>query len=92
MDTLMLEGWTPLLLMGSIAAASMFFISKKLSKKALFISTAILTLIGIGISIYSTEVANSWAGFGMFYLTIIIIAGVWIGTIAGAINKQKIKD
>ena len=89
MDTLMLEGWTPLLLMGIVAAIIMFFISKKVSKKALFISTAILTLIGIGISIYSTEVVDSWAGFGMFYLTIIIVLGVWIGTIIGAISKQK---
>ena len=89
MDALMLEGWTSLLLMGIVAAISMFFISKKVSKKALFISTAILTLIGIGISIYSTEVADSWAGFGLFYLTIIIILGVWIGTIIGAMSKQK---
>lgn len=89
MDTLMLEGWTPLLLMGIIAAIIMFFTSKKVSKRALFIIAAILTLIGIGITIYSTEAVEGWAGFGMFYLTIIIVLGIWIGTIIGAISKQK---
>lgn len=91
MDLLMLEGWTPLILMGIIAAILMFLISRKVSKKALYITSSILTLIAIVITIYSTEVVDSWAGFGIFYLTIILILGVWIGTIIGAINKHESK-
>lgn len=36
MDALMLEGWTPILLVGIVIALIVFFISRKISRKALF--------------------------------------------------------
>lgn len=36
MDALMLDGWTPILLIGIVVAIIIFFISRKIPRKALF--------------------------------------------------------
>ncbi|GIO24305.1 YesK family protein [Oceanobacillus sp. J11TS1] len=89
MNALMLEGWTPILLMGIAAAIILFFISRKVSKKALLLISTVLSLICIGIIIYSKEVVRGWDGVGILFVTITVFLGIWIGTLIGTVSKKK---
>ncbi|MGY0693772.1 YesK family protein [Virgibacillus sp. FSP13] len=89
MKALMLEGWTPILLMGIVAAIILFLISRKVSRKVLFSISIVLSLISFGIVIYSKEVVGGWDGIGILYVTITVFLGIWIGTIIGALSKKK---
>ena len=88
MDALMLEGWTPILLCGIVFAIGMFIISRKVSRKVLLLTATVLSLICIGVIIFSKNVVGGWDGIGLAYLTVTIFAGVWIGTSIGAISKR----
>ncbi|WP_240949777.1 hypothetical protein [Psychrobacillus sp. BL-248-WT-3] len=48
MDALMLEGWTPILLSGIVFAIGMFITSRKVSRKSLFSTSTVLSMICIG--------------------------------------------
>ncbi|WP_246367257.1 YesK family protein [Paraliobacillus salinarum] len=86
----MLEGWTPILLMGIIAAVIIFFISRKVSKKVLFFIAVILSIICFGIVIYSIIGVGGWDGMGIGFVTITVFIGIWIGAIIGAILKKRL--
>ncbi len=88
MDALMLDGWTPLLLIGIIIAIIIFYISRNISRKALFLTSIVLSLICVGIIIYSIEVVGSWEGMGLGVFTFSGFLGIWIGTIMGLIIKK----
>ena len=83
MDALMLEGWTPILLCGIVFAIGMFILSRKVSAKSLFATTTLLSVIGIGVIIYSVIAVGGWDGIGLIFLTITILAGMWIGAVIG---------
>ena len=70
MDALMLDGWTPILLVGIVIAIIIFFISHKISRKALFLTSTVLSLICVGIVIYSIMdiLASSILGIIMWWL------------------------
>ena len=87
MDALMLDGWTPVLLTGIVIAIIIFFISRKISKKALFLTSIALSLICVGIVIYSIEGVGGWEGMGLGIFTLSGFIGIWIGTIIGIINN-----
>ena len=87
MDALMLDGWTPVLLTGIIIAIIIFFISRKISKKALFLTSIALSLICVGIVIYSIDGVGGWEGMGLGIFTLSGFIGIWIGTIIGIINN-----
>lgn len=87
MDALMLEGWTPILLCGIVFAIGMFITARKVSRKVLLLTLIILSLICIGVIIFSLYVVGGWDGIGLLFLTITIFIGVWIGTFIGAISK-----
>ena len=53
MDALMLEGWTPILLFGIVFAIVMIIISRKISRKALFSTSTVLSLICLAVIIFS---------------------------------------
>ncbi|MFB1051985.1 YesK family protein [Paraliobacillus sp. JSM ZJ581] len=86
----MLEGWTPILLMGIIAAVIIFFISRNVSRIVLFFIAIILSLICFGVVIYSIIGVGGWNGMGMGFVTITVFLGIWIGTIIGAICKKRL--
>lgn len=69
MEALMLEGWTPILLIGFGFAVVFFILSRKISGKALYSTSAISSLICIGIVIYSMIGIGGWDGIGVLFLT-----------------------
>ena len=87
MDALMLEGWTPILLCGIIFAIGMYITSRKISRNSLFATTSVLSLICIGIIIYSVIGVGGWDGVGLVFLTITIFVGVWVGTFIGVVSR-----
>ena len=88
MEALMLEGWTPIILCGIVFAMGMFVTSRKVSRKVLLSTATVLSLICIGLIIYSIIGVGGWDGIGLMYLTVTIFVGVWIGTFIGAISKS----
>jgi|SRR5690625_3759409 len=88
-DALMLEGWTPILLTGIIVAIIIFFISRKTSRKTLFLTSVVLSLVCIGVVIYSKEAVGGWDGIGLAFVTVSVFLGIWVGTITGAIIKNN---
>lgn len=88
MEALMLEGWTPILLIGIVVAIIIFFISRKISRKALFLTSIVLSLICVGIVIYSIEAVGGWEGVGLGFVTFSGFLGIWVGTIIGVIIKK----
>lgn len=89
MNTLMLDGWTPILLSGVIFAIGMFIMSRKVSKRTLYSSTSFLSVICIGLIIYSIVGVGSWEGIGISVISIAILIGIWMGTIGGSIFKKS---
>jgi hypothetical protein len=88
MDALMLEGWTPILLIGIVVAIVIFFISRKISKKSLFLISIVLSLVCVGIIFYSREVVVGWEGIGLAFVTFSGLIGIWVGTISGVSIKK----
>ncbi|MER2031058.1 MAG: YesK family protein [Solibacillus sp.] len=88
MDVLMLNGWTPLLLLGILFAFIMFFIARKVSKNVLFLNSAIMSLICFGLVLFSIFVVGGWEGMGLGFFAFSIFIGVWIGTIFGIIYQN----
>jgi len=88
MDALMLEGWTPILFIGIVVAIIIFFISRKISRKTLFLTSIVLSLVCVGIVIYSKEAVGGWEGIGLAFVTFIGFLGLWVGTIIGVIIKK----
>ena len=88
MEALMLEGWTPIILCGIVFAMGMFVTSRKVSRKVLLSTATVLSLICIGLIIYSIIGVGGWDGIGLMYLTVTIFVGVWICTFIGAIPKS----
>ena len=87
MDALMLEGWTPILLCGIIFAIGMYITSRKISRNSLFATTSVLSLICIGVIIYSVIGVGGWDCVGLVFLTITIFVGVWVGTFIGVVSR-----
>ena len=87
MDALMLEGWTPILLCGIIFAIGMYITSRKISRNSLFATTSVLSLICMGVIIYSVIGVGGWDGVGLVFLTITIFVGVWVGTFIGVVSR-----
>ncbi|WP_054711853.1 YesK family protein [Bacillus sp. JCM 19041] len=88
-NVLMLEGWTPMLLIGLASGLILFFISKKISKKAITVTVISLTLAYIATVAYSYIVVRGWEGIGLFALSTIIIFFVWVGSLLGFVTKTK---
>ncbi|MEK4629047.1 MAG: YesK family protein [Solibacillus sp.] len=86
MDALMLEGWTPILLSGIIFAIGMFITSRKVSRKSLFSFATVLSLICIGVIIFSIIAVGGWEGMGLGLFSFTILLGIWIGTVIGDIS------
>ncbi|MCK1998640.1 YesK-like family protein [Psychrobacillus psychrodurans] len=89
MDGLMLEGWTPILLCGIVFAFGMFITSRKVSRKSLFSISTVLSLICIGVIIYSVIGVGGWEGMGLGLFAITILVGTWVGTVIGAISSNS---
>ncbi|CAM3184570.1 YesK-like family protein [Filibacter tadaridae] len=89
MDALMLEGWTPILLFGIVFAVGMFIMSRKVSRQALFSTSAVLSLICLAVIIYSVIGVGGWEGMGLGVVSITILLGIWIGTIIGALLRSS---
>ncbi|MER2261819.1 MAG: YesK family protein [Psychrobacillus sp.] len=89
MDALMLEGWTPILLCGIVFAIGMFIISRKVSRKSLFSTSTVLSIICIGVIIFSVIGVGSWEGMGLGLFTISILIGIWLGTGIGFISGSS---
>ncbi|VDG96911.1 Uncharacterised protein [Lysinibacillus sphaericus] len=88
MNAFMLEGWTPILLSGILFMVIVFFISRKVSKRAIYSLALVLSLICIGVVISSMTVVGGWEGMGIAIVAISILIGIWIGTIIGIANRK----
>lgn len=88
MNAFMLEGWTPILLSGILFMVIVFFISRKVSKRALYSLALVLSLICIAVVILSITVFGGWEGMGIAFVAISILMGLWIGTIIGIANRK----
>src|SRR5690625_6965820 len=76
MDVLMLEGWTPILLFGIAFAIVIFILSRKVSKKSLFLISSVLSLICFVVIIYSMVGVGGWEGMGLGFVTITAFLGI----------------
>ncbi|RHW29288.1 MULTISPECIES: YesK family protein [Oceanobacillus] len=47
-----------------------------------------MSLVCVGIVIYSREVVGGWEGIGLLFVTISGLLGIWVGTISGFITKK----
>lgn len=88
-DALMLEGWSPILILGIAFAIVLFLISRKVTKKNLFLISNILSLICIVVVIYSILIIDGWEGIGVGVVTVCIFIGIWLGTILGTFSKKQ---
>lgn len=84
----MLDGWTPLILLGILFAFMMFFIARKVSKNVLLLTSAVMTLLCFGLILFSILVVGGWEGMGLGFFAFTIFVGVWIGTLFGIIFKN----
>ncbi len=89
MNAFMLEGWTPILLIGVVAIVAIYFTSRKVSRKALYTVSLVLSLICFGMVIYSILVVGGWEGMGLGFVAISVLLGTWIGTIIGTFGKNS---
>ena len=85
----MLDGWTPILLCGILFAFLMFFIARKISKNVLLLTSAIMSLLCLGLILFSIFVVGGWEGMGLGFFAITIFTGVWIGTVFGLIFRNS---
>lgn len=88
MNAFMLEGWTPILLSGILFMVIVFFISRKVSKRALYSLALVLSLLCIAVVILSITVFGGWEGMGIAFVAISILIGLWIGAIIGIANRK----
>lgn len=88
MDALMLEGWTPILLIGIVAAIIIFLFSRKISRKSLFLISVVLSLVCVGLLVYSRKVVGGWEGIGLAFVTFSSLMGIWLGTISGILIRK----
>lgn len=88
MNVFMLEGWTPILLLGAIFIVGIYFISRKVSLKSLYTVSLVLSLICFSLVIYSILVVGGWDGMGLGFVAISVLLGTWIGTIIGIFGKN----
>ncbi|MFJ7979610.1 YesK family protein [Lysinibacillus xylanilyticus] len=84
----MLDGWTPILLLGTIFLVGIYFISRKVSRKILYTVSLVLSFICFGLVLYSIFVVRGWEGMGLGFVAISVILGTWIGTIIGISSKK----
>ena len=88
MNAFMLEGWTPILLLGAVCIVGMYFISRKVSRKAFYTVSLVLSLICFGLVIYSIFVVGGWEGMGLGFVAISVLVGTWIGTTIGIFGEN----
>ena len=86
----MLEGWTPILLCGIVFAIGMFITSRKVSRKVLLSTATVLSLICIGLIIFSIIAVGGWEGMGLGLFMITILIGTWFGTVIGTFSRRII--
>ncbi len=89
MNSFMLEGWTPILLVVIAFAIVIFLVSLKVSRKTLFKVSGILSLICLVIVISSIVIIGGWEGMGLGITTVCIFLGTWIGTVSGIAFKKR---
>lgn len=90
MDTLLLEGWTPIIILGIVFAIGIFIVSLKVSRKLLFLISIILSFLCVGLFIYGLAGIGRWEGLVLGFVTISVFLGIWIGEIVGIIYKRLI--
>ena len=88
MNRFMLDGWTPILLVGIAFAVVIFLISRKVARKTLLTISTVLSLASILAIIYSIVAVGGWEGMGVGIVAVCIFIGVWIGTFFGVLSKQ----
>ena len=84
----MLEGWTPIILLGVIFIALIYFISRKVSQKVFYTVSLVLNFICFGVLIYSIWGVGGWEGIGLGFVTISVLLGIWIGTLFGMVFER----
>ncbi len=88
MNRFMLDGWTPILLVGIVFAVVIFLISRKVARATLLTISTVLSLASILAIIYSIVVVGGWEGMGVGIVAVCIFIGIWIGTLLGVVNKK----
>ena len=87
-DALMLDGWTPIILLGVIFIIGIYFISRKVPRKTFYTVSFVVSLICFALIIFSIYVVGGWEGFGLGVFTLSVLLGTWIGTLLGSVIKK----
>ena len=87
-DALMLDGWTPIILLGVVFIVGVYFISRKVSRKAFFTVSLVVSLIGFAMLIFSIFAVGGWEGMGLGIFTLSALLGTWIGTLLSLFIKK----
>nr|WP_261796324.1 YesK family protein [Oceanobacillus massiliensis] len=72
-------------------AIIIFFISLKISRKALILISAVLSLVCVGIVIYSIEAVGGWKDIEILFVTVSGFLGILVGTISGVIIEGSFR-
>ncbi|WP_342512407.1 YesK family protein [Sporosarcina sp. FSL K6-1522] len=88
MNAFMLEGWTPILLLGILFIVGIYFVSRKVSRKALYTVSFVLSLICFGLVVFGLLVVGGWDGLGLGFVAISVLLGTWIGAVIGIFSKN----
>jgi CHASE2 domain-containing sensor protein len=89
MGRFMLDGWTPILLVGLAFTVVILLLSRKVTRKTLLSISTLLSLMCIVAIIYSIVAVGGWEGMGVAILAASTIIGIWIGTLLGVSSKRK---
>ncbi|MGO1454439.1 MAG: hypothetical protein ACTHVM_06980 [Alkalibacterium gilvum] len=85
---LQLYGERFFMFIGILIAIFIYIISRKVSRRTLLWIAAAISLICIGIIIYSINFVDSWVIFGTIFYSINVFLGTMVGTIIGIIKKK----
>ncbi|GKV70109.1 hypothetical protein NCCP2716_26070 [Sporosarcina sp. NCCP-2716] len=89
MDALLLDGWTPLILLALISMAIILVLSRKLARRVFYSIAVGIALLCIAVFFGSMVVIGGWEGMGYGILAVCVLVGTLIGTALGSLSTGK---
>lgn len=91
MDTLMLDGWTPLLLLMVGMIVVMMLLARILSRKTLYVTTGMIAFICIAMVFVSIFAVGGWEGMGLGVISGLLFVGTMIGALIGRVMHRNVQ-
>ncbi len=89
MDALLLDGWTPLILVALISMAVILVLSRKLARRVFYSIALGVALLCIAVFFGSMVFIGGWGGMGYGILAVCVLVGTLIGTAIGSFSTGK---